>query len=85
MNKVLVCPVAFNEKTKIRDVIERYLKSGVCPRTDCLVVDDASDDGTTEVIQEYAARGVQLVKHDRRRGTGAAIRTAIKFARRKGY
>src|SRR3990167_6164562 len=85
MNKVLVCPVAFNEKNKIRNVIERYLKSGVCPRTDFLVVDDASDDGTTEVIQEFAARGVQLVKHDRRRGTGAAIRTAIKFARRKGY
>ena len=85
MNKVLVCPVAFNEKSKIRDVIERYLKSGVCPRTDFLVVDDASDDGTTEVIQGYAGRGVQLVKHDQRRGTGAAIRTAIHYAQRKGY
>lgn len=85
MNKVLVCPIAFNEKNKIRDVIERYLKSGVRPQTDYLVVDDASDDGTTEVIQEYAGRGVQLVKHDRRRGAGAAIRTAIHYARRKGY
>jgi dolichol-phosphate mannosyltransferase len=85
MNKILVCPVAYNEKNKIRDVIERYLKSGIRPRTDFLIVDDASEDGTTEVIQEYAAQGVQLVKHDQRRGAGAAIRTAIQYARRRGY
>ena len=85
MNKVLVAPVAFNENVKLKNVIERYLKSWIYGRADYLIVDDASDDGTTEVIQSFALQGVQTVKHERRRGVGAAIRTAIKYAREKGY
>jgi len=85
MNKVLVCPVAFNENVKLKNVIERYLKSSVKAQVDCLVVDDASDDGTTEMIQGFAAHGVKTIRHGQRQGVGAAIRTAIKYARTEGY
>ncbi|MCK5178435.1 MAG: glycosyltransferase family 2 protein [Candidatus Omnitrophica bacterium] len=85
MSNVLVCPVAFNENVKLRNVIERFLKSGVRSRVDYLVVDDASDDGTTEVIQDFSPQGVKTIKHDRRRGVGAAIRTAIKYSQEQGY
>ena len=85
MSKVLVCPVAFNENVKLRNVIERFLKSCVRPHVDYLVVDDASDDGTTEVIQNFALQGVKTIKHERRQGVGAAIRTAIKYAQKQGY
>jgi dolichol-phosphate mannosyltransferase len=85
MNKVLVCPVAFNENIKLKGVIERFLKSGVRDRADFLVVDDASDDGTTEMIQSFAAQGVQTIRHGQRQGVGAAIRTAIKHAQTRGY
>jgi len=85
MNKVLVCPVAFNENIKIKDVIERYLKSSVNQDTDYLIVDDSSDDGTTEVIQGYFSRGVTTIKHQQRQGVGAAIRTAIVYAKQQGY
>jgi dolichol-phosphate mannosyltransferase len=85
MSKILVSPVAFNEKRKIRDVIERYLKSSIRQKTDYCIVDDASDDGTTDIIREYAAQGVQFVRHDQRNGAGAAIRSAIKFAQQNGY
>jgi dolichol-phosphate mannosyltransferase len=85
MNKVLVCPVAYNERVKLHSVISRYLDSPVQQQADYLIVDDASDDGTSDVIAGYAARGIGTIKHPQRRGVGAAIRTAIHYAREKGY
>lgn len=85
MPKVLVCPVAFNEKIKLQNVIERFLKSPVCGKADYLIVDDGSNDGTSEMIASYASRGVATIRHDRQSGVGAAIRTAIHHARKQGY
>ena len=85
MNKILVCPVAFNENIKLKNVIERYLEGDINQQTDCLVVDDASDDGTTEMIQGFAAEHIKTIRHAHRQGVGASIRTAIKYARAQGY
>ena len=85
MPKILVSPVAFNENIKLKNVIERFLKSPVYGKVDYLIVDDASTDGTTEMITSYASRGVQTIKHPHRQGVGSAIRTAIKHAQRNGY
>ena len=48
-----------------------------------LVCDDGSTDRTVEVVRERAAedRRVRLVQHERNRGKGAAIRTALAEAR----
>ena len=83
--QVLVIPVAFNEKIKLRNVIERFLNSKMPSQADYLIVDDGSDDGTTEMIASYKDRGVMSVKHPQRRGVGAAIRTGIDYARYHGY
>lgn len=85
VRNVLVCPVAYNENVKLKNAIERFLKSGVKDRADYLIIDDASDDGTTEMIQSFAGQGVRTIKHDRRQGVGAAIRTAIRYAQKEGY
>lgn len=85
MNKVLVCPIAFNENVKIKSVVERYLKSCAYNKVDYCVIDDCSTDGTTEVIAEYSDRGVMSIRHEKRMGVGAGIRTAIKHATHKGY
>jgi dolichol-phosphate mannosyltransferase len=85
INKVLVCPVAYNENVKLRSVIERFLKSSMNGKADYLIVDDGSTDGTSEMIQSFALQGVHTVKHPVRTGVGAAIRTAIKYAAEKGY
>lgn len=85
MAKILVCPVAYNEHVKLKNAIERFLKSPVFGKMDYLIVDDCSDDGTTDMIQSYASRGVQTIKHKVRSGVGAAIRTAIKHAQSKSY
>ena len=85
MNKIIVCPVAYNEFVKLRLTIERFLKSPCFGKMDYLIVDDGSDDGTTEMIKSFASRGVQTIKHPERRGVGSAIRTAIKHAASHGY
>ena len=85
MNKILVCPVAFNENVKLKSAIERFLKSPVRDKVDYLIVDDASMDGTTEVIQGFSGQGVKAIRHQQRKGVGAAIRTAIKYALSQGY
>ena len=85
MSKILVCPVAFNENVKLKNSIERFLKSPVYGQVDYLIVDDASTDGTTEMIQSYAHRGVKTLRHQARSGVGVAIKTAIKYARGQPY
>ena len=84
-SSVLVSPVAFNENVKLKSVIERFLKSPVRSTVDYLIVDDCSTDGTTEVIESYANQGVNTIKHNKRSGVGAAIRTAIKYAIKNNY
>jgi len=83
--KVLVVPVAYNEKIKLRNVIERFLNSKMPSQADYLIVDDGSDDGTTDIIASYKDRGVMSVKHPRRLGVGAAIRTGIEYASAHGH
>lgn len=85
MPRILVCPVAFNEHIKLRSVIERFLNSRIHDKLDYLIVDDGSDDGTTAVIESYKSKGVKTIKHAKRSGVGAAIRTAIKHARQNQY
>ncbi len=83
--KILVCPIAYNEKIKLKNVIDRFIDSRAYGKVDYLVMDDGSDDGTSEVIASYAAQGVQTIKHAKRSGVGAAIRTAIYHAKNAGY
>jgi len=85
MNKILVCPVAYNESVKLKSAIERFLRSTVHKEVDYLIVDDGSTDETTALIGQYQSRGVETIKHPRRSGVGAAIRTAIEHGRAKGY
>lgn len=85
MTKILVSPPVYNEKVKVKNVVERFLNSRMSGRADYLVVDDASDDGTTEIIQGYAGRGVKTVRHSAHKGVGSAIKTAIAYAQANGY
>jgi len=66
-------------------VISRFLKSSVKDQVDYLIIDDASDDGTTEAIKSFKDKGVETIRHQKRSGVGAAIRTAIRFARQNDY
>lgn len=85
MPKILVCPIAFNENVKLKNAIERFLKSEIHSRADYLIVDDASNDGTSQIIESFSSNGVKTIRRQRRQGVGAAIRTAIRYAQKQGY
>ncbi|MBF0479516.1 MAG: glycosyltransferase family 2 protein [Candidatus Omnitrophica bacterium] len=85
MLKILVSPIAYNENVKLENAIKRFLKCSARGRVDYLVMDDCSDDGTTEMISSYAASGVKTLRHDHRSGVGAAIRTVIRYAQKNQY
>ncbi len=80
MSKILVCPIAYNENVKLKNAIERFLACSVRGQVDYLIIDDASDDGTTEMINSFASEGVMTVRHPERHGVGFGIRTAIQYA-----
>jgi len=85
MNKILVCPVAYNEHVKLQNAIERFFFFFLSAQADYLIVDDGSTDGTTAMIQSYSGQGVATIRHPVRQGVGMAIRTAIEHALRQGY
>jgi cellulose synthase/poly-beta-1,6-N-acetylglucosamine synthase-like glycosyltransferase len=67
--RVSIIIAARNEVDKIRQKIEHTLALDYPDqRLEILVASDASDDGTDEIAQEYAGRGVRLVRAPERKG-----------------
>jgi glycosyltransferase involved in cell wall biosynthesis len=71
---------AYNEAATV-DVALRRIRQ-VPLRLEIIAVNDASTDGTREILEAAAAKGLvdRVVHHDRNRGKGAAIRTGIAVA-----
>ncbi len=71
---------AYNEEHTIREVVERVKSVDIS--TEIIIVDDCSSDGTRDILGEMAASdpSLKVVFHDRNRGKGAAIRTALAVA-----
>lgn len=72
----------YNEQRTIDRAVSEVLESGVADDFELLIVDDGSTDGTRESLRgrEWPAP-VRILYHDRNRGKGAAIRTALPEAR----
>jgi dolichol-phosphate hexosyltransferase len=77
----IVMPV-YNERETIERAIDAVLTSGVADSFELIVVDDGSTDGTGDLLRngEWPDR-VRLLSHERNRGKGAAVRTALAEAR----
>jgi glycosyltransferase involved in cell wall biosynthesis len=75
--KLLIVIPVYNHAAGVRDIAIRSLE--VCP--DVLVVDDGSTDGSAEVLKGLPVR---FIRHEKNRGKGAAILTAVEEARRLG-
>jgi glycosyltransferase involved in cell wall biosynthesis len=78
----IVIPV-FNEIATIAEVLDRVrMAPTIGLKTEIVVTDDCSTDGTREYLLGLKEEGVTCVFHDRNQGKGAALRTA--FARTTG-
>lgn len=70
---------AYNEAERLGSTLEQAV--GYLSRRglsyELLVVDDGSRDRTVEVAESFAGNGVRVIRHERNRGKGAAIRTGI--------
>jgi glycosyltransferase involved in cell wall biosynthesis len=71
----VVMPV-YNERATVEEMIGRVLAVPV--RIELIAVDDASTDGSREILERLAGeRGFKVLRHERNRGKGAAVRRGI--------
>lgn len=78
--KLSIILPAYNEERTIRQVLDAVLRLDLAGlpepvEREIVVVDDASTDRTAEIVA--ADKRVRLVRHERNRGKGAAIRTGL--------
>jgi dolichol-phosphate mannosyltransferase len=68
----VIVPV-FNEADTLPELLDRLDKAPF--RKEIIVVDDSSTDGTSRILEQR--KDIVLIRHDRNRGKGAAIRSGI--------
>ena len=71
---------AYNEAATVEIALRRIRE--VALRLEVIVVNDASTDGTREILDGLADKGLvdRVIHHEQNRGKGAAIRTGIAVA-----
>lgn len=84
MNNSLVIIPTHNERSNVYGVISSVLEHG---RFDILVVDDASSDGTVQVVREImvANKHVYLIERQGKYGLGTAYITGFTWGLERGY
>jgi glycosyltransferase involved in cell wall biosynthesis len=75
--KIVTIIPAYNEEFAIETVVEGALK-----HSDVIVVDDGSTDNTYNLAKNV---GVTVIKHDKNKGKGAAIKSGLKEGLKKDY
>ena len=74
----VIMPV-FNEKATVEEIVDRVLAVPV--RIELIAVDDASTDGSQEILERLSReKGFRLLRQERNQGKGAAVRRGIEAA-----
>lgn len=76
----MIVPV-YNEREGIQRVIHDLLEilQTMDTPSELIVVDDGSNDGTSEIMDDIS--GIKVIRHDLNQGYGAAIKTGMKQAK----
>ena len=78
MKKVSVIIPVYNEQETIEPLIQKVEEAHFAGlEKEIILVDDASYDGTKEILKKYENK-YKVLYHDVNKGKGAAIRTAVK-------
>jgi glycosyltransferase involved in cell wall biosynthesis len=75
----IVIPV-YNEQTTIEEVIRRVKAVDVGLEKEIVIVDDASTDGTWETLLQQQHAGIIVLRQEKNRGKGAALRRGFSAA-----
>jgi len=76
--KISVLIPVYNEENTVKEAIERV--AAVDLEKEIIVVDDCSSDRTPQIVSALKQQGLVVITHDRNRGKGAAVRTALAAA-----
>ena len=76
--KLSVLIPVYNEEETLEEVLRRVREVEL--DKEIIVVDDCSSDGTSAVLSSLNQEGFTALRHDKNRGKGAAIRTALAAA-----
>jgi glycosyltransferase involved in cell wall biosynthesis len=77
--KLSIIIPCYNEKGSLSQLISLVKKSSV-EEKEIILVDDGSDDGTTDIIKSQLEEDVdKVVYHPENRGKGAAIQSALRY------
>jgi glycosyltransferase involved in cell wall biosynthesis len=69
----------YNEANTLKEIVRRVQSVGLAD--EIILVDDGSSDGSPVILDEISAQPkVRVLKHERNRGKGAAVRTGIQAA-----
>jgi dolichol-phosphate hexosyltransferase len=76
--KLTVLMPVYNEARTVEQAIASVLEADGLPERELIVVDDGSTDGSTELLRSGDwPDSMRVLFHDRNRGKGAAVRTAV--------
>ncbi len=76
--KVSVVIPVYNERTRVDQVLRRV--PAVAVPKEIILVDDASTEGTRELLQSLEGEDLKIIYHPANRGKGAALRTGFQQA-----
>ncbi len=79
---LLIIP-AYNEEKAIGGVLEKIISAGYLETVDVLVVNDASTDGTAEVVKAFDE--INMITHVFNLGYGSSLQTGYRYALDNGY
>ena len=82
---VLVVVPTYNERDNVKEFAKQIRKH--VPRADVLFVDDASPDGTADVVKELARTipGLHLMQRTGKRGLGVSYQAGFLWGLERGY
>ena len=78
--KISILMCAFNEERTIARAIREVLSVEYPCDIELIVVDDGSKDSTAKLVEEFTDPRLRLHKHEKNKGKGAALRTAVSLA-----